>query len=255
MAPPFRPHLLVVDDEAAIREALSAALGATYVVHTAASGAEACALLEAHPIAGIILDVLLGDEHGLDLIPRFRALSLAPILVLTGHSSEAIAIQAVDAQVAKYLKKPAALPELWAALHRLVSQTDPTADLAARARRVLDADAGARLRAAELAGQLGVSEAHLRRCFREVYGRTPRRYLAEARLRRAATRLRTTAARVEQIAADAGYPSSTRFGKSFRQLYGLTPLQYRAAPVPPAPKVRTPPSAGDCPKTANLSQN
>ena len=30
MAPPFRPHLLVVDDEACIREALTAALGATY---------------------------------------------------------------------------------------------------------------------------------------------------------------------------------------------------------------------------------
>jgi DNA-binding NtrC family response regulator len=69
MPAPFRPHLLVVDDEACIREALIAALGATYVVHAAASGAEACALLEAHPIAGIILDVLLGDEHGLDLIP------------------------------------------------------------------------------------------------------------------------------------------------------------------------------------------
>ncbi len=244
MAPPFRPHLLVVDDEACIREALSAALGATYVVHPAASGAEACALLDAHPIAGIILDVRLGAEQGLELIPRFRARSPAPILVLTGHSTEALAIQAVDAQVAKYLKKPPALPDLLAALHRLVSQTDPTADLAERARRSLEDYPGKRFRPADLAGQLGVSEAHLRRCFREVYDRTPRRYLAEARLRRAATRLRTTSARVEQIAADVGYPSSTRFGKSFRQLYGLTPLQYRAAPVPPAPKVRTSPPTG-----------
>jgi CheY-like chemotaxis protein len=43
MAPPFRPHVLVVDDEACIREALTAALGAIYHVHAAASGAEACA--------------------------------------------------------------------------------------------------------------------------------------------------------------------------------------------------------------------
>jgi CheY-like chemotaxis protein len=54
MAAPFRLHLLVVDDEACIREALTAALGAIYHVHAAASGAAACALLRAHPIAGII---------------------------------------------------------------------------------------------------------------------------------------------------------------------------------------------------------
>ena len=47
MPAPFRPHLLVVDDEACIREALTAALGATYVVHAASSGAEVCALLTA----------------------------------------------------------------------------------------------------------------------------------------------------------------------------------------------------------------
>jgi len=80
-------------------------------------GAEACALLDAYPIAGIILDVRLGEEHGLDLIPRFRARSPAPILVLTGHSSEDLAIQAVDAQVAKYLKKPLDLHELRRATH------------------------------------------------------------------------------------------------------------------------------------------
>ena len=138
MAPPFRSHVLVVDDETCIRGALTAALDATYVVHAAASGAEAGTVLDAHPIAGIILDVQLGEEHGLDLIPRFRTLSDGPILVPTGHSTEDLTIQAVDAQVAKYLKKPPALPDLLAALRRLVPQTAPTAALAARARRSLD---------------------------------------------------------------------------------------------------------------------
>jgi len=244
MALPFRPHLLVVDDEACIREALTAALGSTYVVYVAASGAEACALLTAHPIAGIILDVQLGAEHGLDLIPRFRTLSDAPILVLTGHSCEAVLLRSLREKVEEYLKKPVNLTELLAALHRLVPQTDSATDLAARARRTLDDYPDKRFWPADLAGQLGVSEAHLRRCFREVCGQTPRRYLVEMRLRRAAARLRATADRVEQIAVDMGYPSSTRFGKSFRQLYGLTPLQYRAAAVPPVPEVRRPPRRG-----------
>ena len=244
MAIPFRPHLLVVDDEACIREALTAALGATYVVHLAASGAEACALLDAHPMAGIILDVRLGEEHGLDLIPRFRALTAVPILVLTGHSTEDLAIQAVDAQVAKYLKKPLALPDLLAALRRLVPQTDPTADLAERARRYLDAHLATPLRIADLAHQFGASEKCLRRCFQCACGKTPHRYLAELRMQRAAVLLRTTALGVEQIAEAVGYPNGEWFTKHFKRLHGITPSAFRASqgiPAAPAPPRRTDP--------------
>jgi len=224
----FRPHLLVVDDEACVREALTAALGATYVIHVAASGAEACAILEAHPIAGIILDVQLGGEHGLELIPRFRTLSDAPILVLTGHSTEDLAIQAVDAQVAKYLKKPPAVPDLLAALRRLVPQTDSVTDLAERARRYLDAHLATPLRVADLARQFGVSPMHLHRCFRTATGKTPGRYLTEIRMEHAARLLRTTPLGIEGIATATGYPSSTSFGRLFRRWFGLAPSAYRA---------------------------
>ncbi len=258
MAPPFRPHLLVVDDEACIREALTAALGATYVVHAATSGAEACALLDAHPIAGIILDVQLGEEHGLDLIPRFRTRSAAPILVLTGHSTEALAIQAVDAQVAKYLKKPPAVPVLLAALRRLVPQTDSATDLVERARHTLDAHLATPLRIADLARQLGASEKCLRRCFQGACGKPPHRYLAELRMQRAAVLLRTTALGVEQIAEAVGYPNGEWFTKHFKRLHGITPSAFRASqgdPVAPAPSCGTDPQpAGhktpeDCPKS------
>ena len=124
MAPSFRPHLLVVDDEACIRDALTAALGAFYHVHAAASGAEAVALLTAHPIAGIILDVQLGAEHGLELIPRFGTLSDAPILVLTGHPCEAVRLRSLQEKVKEYLEKPVNLAELQTAVRRLVPQTD-----------------------------------------------------------------------------------------------------------------------------------
>jgi CheY-like chemotaxis protein len=126
MPAPVRPHLLVVDDEAGIREALTAVLGATYVVHAAASGTEACLLLNAHPIAGILLDVQLGAEDGLDLIPRFRTRSAAPILVLTGQRIDALASRAGAAQVAAFLQKPPTVPALLAALRGLVPQMDLT---------------------------------------------------------------------------------------------------------------------------------
>ena len=72
-------HILVVDDDASVREALRAALADRYCVHAAASGADACAILRAHPVAAIILDAVLREEHGLDMVPKFREMSRAPI--------------------------------------------------------------------------------------------------------------------------------------------------------------------------------
>jgi YesN/AraC family two-component response regulator len=202
-------HILIVDDEPAVIEALTAALKGTYVVHGAASGKEACAILCTQPIAAILLDVMLGEEQGLDLVGQFRTLSSARILILTGHSSEELAIRAVWAQVDGYLKKPVPVPDLHRALARLIPCGGQPADLAAKARRYLDEHLAKRFCPTQLAGTFGVSESYLRRCLRQVYGKTPRRYLTEARLRQAAILLSAPRGGVEQIADDVGFPNGS----------------------------------------------
>jgi YesN/AraC family two-component response regulator len=216
-----------VDDDPAVVEALTAALKGTYVVHGAATGTEACAILRANPVAVIILDAVLGEEHGLDRVERFRSLSPARILILTGHSSEELAIRAVWANVDGYLKKPVSVPDLHRALARLIPDGEWPAKLAARAQRYLDEHATKPFSTADLARQLGVSEAHLRRCFRAAYGKTPRRYAAEVQIMRGAVLLRATSQPIEKIALDLGYSSSTMFGKAFRRLLGVSPSEYR----------------------------
>lgn len=217
----------MADDESCVREALTAALRPAYVVHSAASGAEACARLRTHPIAAIILDAILEGEHGLDLVERFRAIAPAPILLLTGHGSEELAGRAVWAGGNGYLKKPPSVPNLHAALARLIPPGASPAALAAQARQDLDGHLAERFCPAEFAGRFGVSEAYLRRCFRHAYGKTPRRYVAELRIRRGALLLRTTSQPIERIGLDLGYPSSTMFGKAFRRLFGVSPSEYR----------------------------
>jgi DNA-binding response OmpR family regulator len=100
------PHILVVDDDVGVQDALVAALGDTYRVHTASSEAQALGLLREQPVSAIILDAMLGEEDGLALMETFRSLSAAPILILTGHSSETLAIRAVWAKADGYLRKP-----------------------------------------------------------------------------------------------------------------------------------------------------
>jgi len=228
MTPVPSPHVLVVDDDAPLLEALTSALAERYAVHTAGSGAEACAVLRAHPVAIIILDAVLRDEHGLDFVESFRSLSPAPIVIITGHGSEDLAIRALRAGVAEYLKKPISLADLHAVLERLIPLNHRPSELIDNACRYLDAYPPKEFRAAALARQLGVGEAHLRRLFRNAYGRTPRQYLAELRVRRAALLLRTTEHSVKRIATELGYANPKRFRRTFSRLMRLQPQAWRS---------------------------
>ncbi len=53
------------------------------------------------------------------------------------------------------------------------------------------------------------------------------RYSLEWRVQQAATLLRTTPDRIECIAADTGFTSSTLFERAFRTVMGMTPTAYR----------------------------
>ncbi len=227
MSATARPHVLIVDDEPSVCEALSQALTRTYTVHAVGTGAAALACLSIHPIATIILDAVLQDEDGLDLVEKFRALSKAPILILTGYGCEELVVRALRARVDDYLKKPVKLAELQAALDRLTAHEGVSWDAAARARSRLDQHLDKGFKASELAAQLGMSEAHLRRLFRVVYGRTPRQYLLEMRMRRAGELLRTTELRLKQIAREVGYTNLGTFERNFKRVHKLLPSAFR----------------------------
>jgi AraC-like DNA-binding protein len=230
-----RPHILVVDDDASVQEALAAALERTYVVHPAATGEAACAILRTRPITGIVLDVMLGAEHGLDLVDRFQGRSAAPILILTAYSTEDLAIRAVRAPgVRDYLKKPPSLPDLLAAVARLVARPEIPPDPLARVRCHLDTHLAKAVDLEELARQAHWSEAHLRWRFGETYGTTPRRYLTEARLGHAAELLRTTGHGIQEIAERVGYPEPGNFRRLFKRCFGLCPAEYRRRHTRPA---------------------
>jgi YesN/AraC family two-component response regulator len=217
----------VVDDDAAVREAVSAALATKYVVHTAASGTDACVILQTHPVAVIILDALLRHEHGLDLVERFRRLSSAHIVILTGHGTEDLAVRALRARVSEYLKKPVSVAELLAVLGRLIPERPRLVDTVARARRYLDEFPAKPFRTAELASRLGVSETHLRRLFRAAQGQTLRQYLAEVRVRRAAQFLERDGRSVKEVALDVGFADMRLFRRTFARHFGMTPVAWQ----------------------------
>jgi AraC-like DNA-binding protein len=79
----------------------------------------------------------------------------------------------------------------------------------------------------------GLSPAHFSRQFKETFGESPHQYLLTRRLERAAALLRATDWTVADICFAVGAQSVGSFTASFRRMFGLAPLAYRAA-YPPA---------------------
>lgn len=79
----------------------------------------------------------------------------------------------------------------------------------------------------DLAAASLLSENHLLRTFKEMYGRTPYQYLGLIRLSRAKTYLEQDQYPVNEIVMLVGLESVSSFIKLFKATFGITPLQYR----------------------------
>lgn len=79
-----------------------------------------------------------------------------------------------------------------------------------------------------LARVSGVSEAHFARSFKEAFGVPPHRYLLTRRIERAMALLRDTDLPVTEVAFQAGWQSLGTFGRTFRDVTGESPGDFRA---------------------------
>jgi two-component system, OmpR family, response regulator MprA len=119
-------QVLVVDDEAAVREALRRALTLEgYSVELAADGAEALHRLTNGAAAdAVILDVLMPGIDGLEVCRRLRSAgNRVPVLMLTARDEVSDRVAGLDAGADDYLVKPFALEELLARLRALLRRT------------------------------------------------------------------------------------------------------------------------------------
>jgi len=109
-----RPRVLVVDDEASIRDLLAKTLAlAEYDVDVAADGRSAVERLRILPYDLLITDLRMPGVDGLSVIREARRLKAdIPVIIITGFSNEASAIEAANLGVSGYLTKPFRIPRV-----------------------------------------------------------------------------------------------------------------------------------------------
>ncbi|MEO7432043.1 MAG: response regulator [Dokdonella sp.] len=108
MTDPIPHRVLLIDDDAVFSAVLARALSARgFTVDVANDGARALALVREHAPESAVLDLKLGSESGLALIPQLLAVSPdLHILLLTGYASIATAVEAIKRGAHDYLAKP-----------------------------------------------------------------------------------------------------------------------------------------------------
>jgi excisionase family DNA binding protein len=119
-----RPRVLVVDDEASIRDLLAKTLAlAEYDVDLAPDGRVALERLRIVPYDLLITDLKMPGVDGLAVIREARRMKAdIPVIIITGFSSEASAIEAVNLGVAGYLTKPFRVPRVLAAAAKALGE-------------------------------------------------------------------------------------------------------------------------------------
>src|SRR6266853_2523868 len=115
------PHVLVVDDDLAVRQLVSEYLEQNdFRVSEAATGAQLMGAFRAQVVDLVLLDLRLQGEDGMQLLRQLRAESQLPVIILTGRAEEADRVMGLELGADDYLTKPFSPRELLARIRTVL---------------------------------------------------------------------------------------------------------------------------------------
>jgi two-component system OmpR family response regulator len=118
---PAKPHILLVDDERAIRDPLASYLQKNgYRVTAAADAGAARRALEGNAIDLLVLDIMMPGEDGLSLCRHVREVGELPVILLTARSEETDRIVGLEMGADDYVVKPFSPRELIARIKAIL---------------------------------------------------------------------------------------------------------------------------------------
>jgi DNA-binding response OmpR family regulator len=116
-----RGEILVVDDDPDVLGLVEAVLLAEgFVVRTAATSTEAIASVRADRPNVVLLDLMLADSDGLDVLTEIHALANVPVVLLTGRGAEADRVLGLRMGAEDYIVKPFSPLELVARIDNIL---------------------------------------------------------------------------------------------------------------------------------------
>jgi AraC-like DNA-binding protein/DNA-binding response OmpR family regulator len=233
------PILIVDDDPEALdfyRQVVAKGCPG-YPTRTAADGAAALAHMAKETPSLVILDLMMPEMDGFDLLDWMRAhdrTRQVPVLILSSRVLTLDDLKRLEQHTLVTLQSKGMLStdELVASLHRTLFGTDMlpqhTSALVKRAVVYFHQNYDRPLSRWEIAAAIGVSEDYLSRIFRQELEISPWEYLNRYRVLQAIERLRHTDDSVRTVAHQVGFKDPAYFSRVFHKVTGLSPSAYRA---------------------------
>jgi DNA-binding response OmpR family regulator len=124
------PHVLAVDDDAAMRQLIAEYLGENDLrVTTVSNGADMEKALTEHAIDVVVLDLRLAGEDGMQHAKKLRESSEVPIIIVSGRKDEADRVMGLELGADDYITKPFSPRELLARVRAVLRRSKATGEM------------------------------------------------------------------------------------------------------------------------------
>jgi two-component system response regulator YesN len=252
-------QILLVDDTELLYQ-YAKTLSESYRVVTAQTGRVAIERVKRRgDIDLAVIEYRLPDMSGIEVMKEIKDIEPSVLVIIaTAYGDEDVAVEAFRSGARDYLKKPFSISELstkidfYLALRQADKQrrknilpgsgtpsqsgTPSTVTLSQyhkiqQAVRFINDNYRTDIRLDVVAGEAGMSPAHLSRIFKKVMGLSYQDYLNNRRITKAKNLLLTSAQNVAEIAVSVGFSDPTGFGRIFKKLTGHTPSAFRSLPL------------------------
>ncbi len=234
-----KKSVLLVEDDAPVREMIKDALETKYFVLPAEGFSEAIKQ-SSNRIDLALIDYNLPDGDGLELSKTIKKdRPVLPIIIMTGYGSEDLAINAIWTGVTGYIKKPFRLSHLMLCLSEIFGEQKRQikTEFASPENRkdfLMDGVAehinnrySERLTLDNLARMAHMNKSHFCREYKKRHGMTCMSYIGKVRAEKGAALLRTSDLKVSDIVRCVGFGCIRYFNLVFRKVYKMTPAEYR----------------------------
>lgn len=247
-------HLLIVEDDEDILLYLSNELSSDYHVHACTSPKTALEYALKNIPDLIVSDIMMPEMDGITFCKKIKQninLIHIPIIMLTAKVSEQDQITAFEAGADAYISKPFSISLLVSNIKRLLKNREqlqnaytgqqvqesklkkihvetPDERLMDRIMKVVNKNLDNPELSIELiTKEVGISRAHLHRKLKELTNQNTTTFIRNIRLQQAANLLKEKRHSIVEIARIVGFSRANNFSTAFKELYGITPMEWR----------------------------
>ena len=247
-------HLVIVEDDDEVRKYLCEQLSNDYHIHEATNGKQALQLIFEKKPDAIISDVTMPQMDGITLCRKLKKniqLAHIPVILLTARADEEATLQGLGIGADAYITKPFNIKILRQNIANLIMlrqqlrntyqgqqlQEDKLENIEVNDyddkfmerlmnvvnQHISDTDFSVDM----LCDEVGISRANLHRKLKEKTNQSASIFIRNIRLKQAEKLLLETNLRISEIASKVGFKQDSYFINSFRELYGMSPNEWK----------------------------